>query len=191
MMSCLMINQKILAPNFRSYSFNKEEWISFWNIYLLYSLIQRMGWRVDSCQTWRQAQAKFDQSCHSNFWIQILPDWYLSLYRRVHSQVNESQLFHYLQVLEVLLFVPLRIAQPICLGFLIYYLASDDTTVSTQQACLCATAVVLTSALILVMNHVRLFISQHIGIRIRIATSSILYRKVYHVEWMFQISYKK
>lgn len=71
-----------------------------------------------------------------------------------------------------------RIGQPLCLGQLVHYFGSGDNTISTWEAYLYATGVVLGSALYTFTHHPYFFECQHIGMQIRVAACSLVYKKV-------------
>jgi len=75
-----------------------------------------------------------------------------------------------------------RIAQPLCLGMLIQYFRADST-MPTWQAYLYATGVVLSSALYTIIIHPFYFGTQHIGMKLRIASCSLIYKKVLESTW--------
>lgn len=70
-----------------------------------------------------------------------------------------------------------RIAQPLCLSQLITYF-NDDTAIPIEEAYLYATGVVLCSVAITFNTHSMCFTSNHIGMRTRVATCSLIFRKV-------------
>ncbi|XP_057378654.1 ATP-binding cassette sub-family C member 4-like [Daphnia carinata] len=71
----------------------------------------------------------------------------------------------------------LKIGQPLCLGQLVHYFGSENTTISTTQAYLYATGVVLASALCTMTQHTYFFSCQHTGMQIRVAACSLVYKK--------------
>lgn len=74
-----------------------------------------------------------------------------------------------------------RIGQPLCLGQLVHYFGSDNSTITTTQAYLYATGVVLGSALYTTTHHPFFFSCQHTGMQIRVAACSLVYKKVTYI----------
>jgi len=70
-----------------------------------------------------------------------------------------------------------RIAQPLCLGMLIQYF-QVDSTMPAWEAYAYATGVVLSSALYTFTHHPYFFGIQHMGMRVRVAACSLIYKKV-------------
>ncbi|EFX68457.1 ATP-binding cassette, sub-family C, member 4 [Daphnia pulex] len=70
-----------------------------------------------------------------------------------------------------------KIGQPLCLGQLVHYFGSDNSTITTTQAYLYATGVVLGSALYTTTHHPFFFSCQHTGMQIRVAACSLVYKK--------------
>ena len=61
--------------------------------------------------------------------------------------------------------------------FMGYFTCKDDK-ISTLAACMYATGVVLTGALYCLIHHQFFFGAQIVGMRLRVAASSLIYRKV-------------
>ena len=74
-----------------------------------------------------------------------------------------------------------RIGQPLCLGQLVHYFATDGKTITTTQAYLYATGVVMGSALYTFTHHPYFFVCQHTGMRLRVAACSLVYKKVKNI----------
>lgn len=71
-----------------------------------------------------------------------------------------------------------RIFQPLCLGGLVSYFAQGQTTISKEEAYCYAAGIVLCSLLpVIIFHHYILYIFQ-IGMKVRVACCSLLYKKV-------------
>ncbi|XP_057378671.1 LOW QUALITY PROTEIN: ATP-binding cassette sub-family C member 4-like [Daphnia carinata] len=70
-----------------------------------------------------------------------------------------------------------KIGQPLCLGQLVHYFGSENKTISTTQAYLYATGVMLGSGLYTFTHHPYFFSCQHTGMQIRVAACSLVYKK--------------
>nr|WEU39104.1 NIES ABC protein [Daphnia magna] len=70
-----------------------------------------------------------------------------------------------------------KIGQPLCLGQLVHYFGSENETISTTEAYLYATGLVLGSVLYTMTHHPYFFSCQHTGMRIRVAACSLVYKK--------------
>ena len=66
-----------------------------------------------------------------------------------------------------------------CLGQLLkYFRENDEMAITTSHAYLYAAGVVLGLALSIMSHHLNFFTCQHMGMQIRVATCSLVYRKV-------------
>ncbi|CAG2110434.1 unnamed protein product [Medioppia subpectinata] len=85
---------------------------------------------------------------------------------------------HYILPFCVFLFEEsvIRIAQPILLGYVIDYF-SGVPAVTYQEACVAAAGVCLCSALFITLHHPMLVFSQEVGMRMRIASCALMYKK--------------
>lgn len=71
-----------------------------------------------------------------------------------------------------------RIFQPLCLGGLVSYFAPGQTAISRTEAYYYAAGIVLCSLVpVVIFHHFILYIYQ-IGMKIRVACCSLLYKKV-------------
>ena len=70
-----------------------------------------------------------------------------------------------------------RIAGPLCLGMLIQYF-HEDSTIPTWQAYAFATGVVLCAGMSILTHHPYFFGILCIGMKIRVASCSLIYKKV-------------
>lgn len=80
----------------------------------------------------------------------------------------------------VILFVQefvLGLSQPLALGKLMNYYSPNQTTVSLQEAYLYAGILILTSFLSVVVSHSYMLACHHLGMKMRIACCSLIYRK--------------
>ncbi|XP_060517682.1 probable multidrug resistance-associated protein lethal(2)03659 isoform X2 [Cylas formicarius] len=71
----------------------------------------------------------------------------------------------------------LGLAQPLALRKLMNYYAPNQTSVSLQEAYLYAGVLILASFLFIVVNHNYMFGCHHLGMKIRVACCSLMYRK--------------
>ncbi|RWS23903.1 multidrug resistance-associated protein 4-like protein [Leptotrombidium deliense] len=71
----------------------------------------------------------------------------------------------------------LRVVQPILLGIVVRYF-TDNTSVDPLYAYLSAAGVVLCSMIFIIMHHPYIVCCAHIGMKIRIACLSLMYRKI-------------
>ena len=79
-----------------------------------------------------------------------------------------------------------RIVQPLCLGQLLkYFRENEEMAIPTTHAYLYAMGVVLGSAFSMMSHHLNFFTCQHMGMQIRVATCSLIYRKVLHTSTLY------
>jgi ATP-binding cassette subfamily C (CFTR/MRP) protein 4 len=71
-----------------------------------------------------------------------------------------------------------RIAQPMFLGRLIDHF-SPDSTVTESEAYLSALGIILCSSVSIVVMHPYMMGIMHTGMKVRVASCSLIYRKVY------------
>ena len=71
-----------------------------------------------------------------------------------------------------------RLFQPIFLGLLIQYFSPEQDTISKEDAYLYATALVLCMLLHIIMLHPFIIETYKISLKLNIACSSMIYRKV-------------
>ncbi|XP_071837972.1 ATP-binding cassette sub-family C member 4-like [Apostichopus japonicus] len=69
-----------------------------------------------------------------------------------------------------------KVGQPILLGILVQYFR-EDSTITTEQAYLCALGLSICAVGITILHHPSFFISSRIGMRTRVAVSALVYRK--------------
>jgi ATP-binding cassette, subfamily C (CFTR/MRP), member 4 len=72
-----------------------------------------------------------------------------------------------------------RVSQPIFLGRLIRYF-SGNVVISKDEAYWCAVGVILSSGFTVTILHPYMMAMNHLGMQLRVATCSLIYRKV---EW--------
>ena len=77
-----------------------------------------------------------------------------------------------------LIFCVNRLLQPWFMGQFMGYFTYKDDRISTLAACMYATGVVLMAAFYNLTHHQFFFGSQIVGMRLRVAASSLIYRKV-------------
>ncbi|XP_050309352.1 probable multidrug resistance-associated protein lethal(2)03659 [Anthonomus grandis grandis] len=87
-----------------------------------------------------------------------------------------KEIFIYGVVLFVQEFV-LGLSQPLALQKLMSYYSSNQTSVSLNEAYLYAGILILTSFLSVLVSHSYMLASHHLGMKIRIACCSLIYRK--------------
>ena len=80
--------------------------------------------------------------------------------------------------LTIYAFFTNRLLQPWFMGQFMGYFTYKDDRISTLAACMYATGVVLMAALYNLTHHQFFFGSQIVGMRLRVAASSLIYRKV-------------
>ena len=70
--------------------------------------------------------------------------------------------------------------QPVCLWQLMYYFDTgvNNNGVSQEKAYMYAAGILICTAFLAVTEHTSTFICYHLGMKIRIATSSLIYKKV-------------
>jgi ATP-binding cassette subfamily C (CFTR/MRP) protein 4 len=73
-----------------------------------------------------------------------------------------------------------RLTQPLFLGRLVRHFsaAESDTSITTEEAYIYAAGIVLCSALNVIVIHPYMMAIFHIGMKIRVACCSLIYRKV-------------
>ncbi|CAH1958892.1 unnamed protein product [Acanthoscelides obtectus] len=98
-----------------------------------------------------------------------------ALWRALWKMFRKDILCHVI-VLFILEFV-LKLSQPILIGQLVNYYDPHQTSITYRQACIYAGSIVLTSFLFVIVYHSYLMSVQHLGMKIRIACCSLVYRK--------------
>ncbi|KAJ8943853.1 hypothetical protein NQ314_009623 [Rhamnusium bicolor] len=98
-----------------------------------------------------------------------------ALWRALWMMFRKDILGHMI-VLFFLEFI-LKLSQPLLLGKLMNYYTPNQTTVTLEEAYIYASMIVLTSLLYVVTYHSFNLSLQHLGMKIRIACCSVIYRK--------------
>ncbi|VEN34161.1 unnamed protein product [Callosobruchus maculatus] len=119
--------------------------------------------------------------CNLFFWLETI--WKLerlntekpALWKALWKMFRKDIICHVF-VLFILEFV-LKLSQPILIGQLVNYYDPHQTSITYRQACIYAGSIVLTSFLFVIVYHSYLLSVQHLGMKIRIACCSLVYRK--------------
>ena len=115
-------------------------------------------------------------------WISLLVENVFSsiIYVSIFFIPTKDHRFNYIILYTDLPFYILhRIWQPLCLNQLISYFDLDNRVIITKEfAYLYATGLIAGSAFIALTNHFLSFQTQHIGMKARVASCSLIYRKV-------------
>ncbi|XP_077301224.1 putative multidrug resistance-associated protein lethal(2)03659 [Arctopsyche grandis] len=87
-----------------------------------------------------------------------------------------------LSILDSVVEIIVRMLQPICLGFLISYFSPGQDSISEQDAYLYASGLILSMFLHVFTLHPFLIETYYISTKIRLACSSLIYRKVLRLD---------
>ena len=118
------------------------------------------------------------ESYEGHFWFRVHVLRFIFFHWRVWSKVFKNNIVTWWnELFSFMLSINRRIAQPLCLGMLLQYFRADST-MPTWQAYLYATGVVLSSASYIFTIHPYYFGIQHVGMKLRIASCSLIYKKV-------------
>lgn len=88
-----------------------------------------------------------------------------------------GQLYIFVGLIQLVLFVVFRVAQPVFLGkFILFF--NKNKAVTKDEAYMYAGALIITALLSIFLSHHSFLACQKIGMRIRIACCSVIYRKI-------------
>lgn len=149
--------------------------------HIIFPLFQKLEYwiRKSLSRKCTKSKTKSLQSCSSNLRFGVHVPWFTLIHRRMWSKVLQSSTTGQQPEKIWLLSIDIhRIAQPLCLGMLIQYFHAGNT-MPTWQAYGYATGVVLSAAVYTLTIHPYFYRVQHLGMRIRVAACSLIYRKVY------------
>lgn len=76
----------------------------------------------------------------------------------------------------------IRVSQPIFLGIVLRYFQDENSSITRAEACWSAFGIVASTMIVVTMNHITLAHVLRIGIRVRVACCTLLYRKVNQIQ---------